>query len=244
VVESGPAAGLRIDLARASGDYRTGANEVPVQRTLASVLRPGQVFYDVGSNIGFFALLASRLVGRSGRVYAFEPVKANAEAIRRNAELNRFRHLEVLEVAVSDRNGSARLLLSAHPGGATLSNDDAPPDPTGVVDVSTVTLDALVASRRIAPPDVVKIDVEGAEEAVLAGMTDTLAGHRPTLVCELDSADSAVLEQKIATFRAFADARAYRVTDLPTSYAETSWHVYHAVARPLEAPDWGQRSTG
>ncbi len=232
-VVAGPAEGLRIGLRHASADYRSGANELPVQQAVADLLEPGATFFDIGSNVGFFAVLAARRVGPSGRVHAFEPVPAIADDIVANAERNGLKNVTVHTVAVSDSDdGTATLMLAAHPGGATLSEDDVPDDLTGRIEVPVVTIDRLVENGTCPPPDVVKIDVEGVEMQVLAGMAHVLAEHRPTLVCELDSPDPDVLAAKVDQWRATMDSVGYEVTDLADSYEGSGWHVYHAVARP------------
>lgn len=231
-VRAGVAAGLRLGTADASADYRDGTNELPVQQAVRDLLRPGHVFFDVGSNIGFFALLASREVGPSGEVHAFEPVPRIADAVRRNAALNEMTNVRVHTVAVADADGSADLVLAGHPGGATLSAQDVPPDATGVARVKVVTLDRLVGDGTVPLPDVVKIDVEGAEMQVLDGMAQLLRTRRPSLVCELDSADPHVLAEKIRVWRARMLTLDYEVQDLAASYEGSGWHVYHATARP------------
>ncbi|MCW2715749.1 MAG: methyltransferase FkbM family [Frankiales bacterium] len=236
VVRGGVAAGLRMGTSDASADYRPGTNELPVQEALRGLLRPGAVFFDVGSNVGFFALLAAREVGVTGAVHAFEPVPRIAEAVRRNAALNGFDGLQVHTVAVSDTDGTAELMLAGHPGGATLSTADTPADLTERVTVRVVTLDGLVASGAVPPPDVVKIDVEGAEMQVLDGMTRLLTTQRPALVCELDAADPATLAVKVAGWKERMAALDYDVRDLASSYEGSGWHVYHATACPTELP--------
>lgn len=241
-VRGGVAAGLRLGTAHASADYHRGTNELPVQEAVRDLLHPGAVFFDVGSNVGFFALLAAREVGRQGVVHAFEPVAWIAEALRSNAALNGFENVHVHAVAVADEEGEGQLLIAGHPGGATLSGADAPADLTGRATVPVVTLDRLVASGELPAPDVVKIDVEGFEPQVLDGMAEVLRVHRPALVCELDSSDPAILAGKIADWRQRMRQIGYDVADLAPSYEGSGWHVYHATARPSDARAPGQGS--
>lgn len=229
-VRTGPAAGLRLFPAGASADYASGDNELPVQQAIHDLLSPGGVFYDVGANIGFFALLAARKVGPTGAAYAFEAVGEHAAAIGRNAALNALENLTVVEAAVSDVDGTAELLLTAHPGGATLATGSTPPDLTGRRQVTTVRLDTLVDGGSIRPPSVVKIDVEGAEPAVLDGMAAILAAHRPALVCEFDGPDEATVAAAVETFQARLAGLSYAVAALAPSYAGSGWHVVHVVA--------------
>lgn len=231
-ISAGVGSGLRIGHRSASADYVNGTNELPVQLALADVLRPGDVFIDIGANVGFFSMLAARLVGRSGEVFALEPVPDNVAAVRANARRNRFGNVTVLRLAASDSNGRAALVTTKHPGGAVLASADSPPDPVGEIEVETATVDSLIATGRVEPPDLVKIDVEGAEPAVLAGMMSTLARHQPVVVIEVDGPDEDVLaERRRAVTRLFADV-GYESYELQASYSGREWCVAHLVARP------------
>src|SRR5688572_30507212 len=93
-VQGGEAAGLKFSFPQ-NLDFLRGSTERPVQRCLAAHLGPGDVFYDVGANVGFFSLLATKRVGPDGVVYALEPVAENASAVRRNARLNGLTNVSV-----------------------------------------------------------------------------------------------------------------------------------------------------
>lgn len=231
-VASGPGAGLRVSRLGASADYALGTNELPVQVALVDLLEPGATFLDIGANVGFFSLLAARASGPTGRTYAVEPVPVNADRIRAGARRNRLA-VEVLELALTDREGTTTLQLAEHPGGATVASVAAPPDPSGTIEVGTDTVDHLVASGRIGPPSVVKIDVEGAEAEVLAGMVETLAAHRPIVLCEVDGADAEELRRKRAELVATFEGHGYEIESLAPSYDGSEWLVEHFVARPV-----------
>ena len=177
---------MRIGRRHTSADYAEGTNEPPVQEAFAEALRPGQVVFDVGSNVGFYSLIAARLVGPRGEVHAFEAIPECAHEVTVNARRNRLRNVHVHAVAVTDTNGTVELLRSRHPGGATVSADDRPPDFTGALVVPAVSLDGFVAQADVRRPDLVKIDVEGAEMLVLSGMEGLLREARPVVLCEVD----------------------------------------------------------
>lgn len=190
-VNAGLAEGVRLPTAHIpvshahAGLLTSGLLELPVQEAMRRLLGPGDVFYDVGANIGFFALAAARRVGAAGAVYAFEPVPENATAIRTAAELNRFEQLEVVEQAVGRAAGRDRLLLVEDLSWSHLESRGWHPRTADTLDIEIVAIDDLVASGRIRPPQLVKIDVEGAEIDVIAGMRRTIEQHRPAIVCEL-----------------------------------------------------------
>jgi FkbM family methyltransferase len=138
------------------------------QRALARVMQPGDVFLDIGAHTGFFTLLGSRLVGPEGTVIAFEPLPRNVHFLRVHLATNDINNVRIVEAAVSDSAGEA--LFSEGPNSYTgeLSRD-------GHIKVRTVTLDDLLANRLIPSASVVKVDVEGAELAVLRGAARLLA---------------------------------------------------------------------
>jgi FkbM family methyltransferase len=173
--------------------YVFGENEPEVQKTLAETLREGDVLYDIGANIGFFTLNAARLVGANGCVYAFEPVPQVAETLRANIELNAFDNVVITEAAVHSRTGVADLDLS---GGTTAAHVvQGVPSAVDLLRVETQRLDDLVAAGTLRPPTLVKIDVEGAERDVLAGMSQTVRAHRPVVICELHGSQDEFLAE-------------------------------------------------
>lgn len=232
VVRSGPGRGLELDRANTSADYEDPP-EGPVQEALVDALAPGSVFYDVGANVGFFSLLAGRLVAPAGRVVAFEPVAANAEVLQANAARNGLGNIEVRRVAVGAGAGSRQLYLARHPGGATLAPDALPPDLRGSIVVDVVTIDDVVASGGCPPPDVVKVDVEGAELDVLEGMADTLRRDRPVVVLEVDAPSQDEAEASGDELSRHLAVAGYRVERLEAGYPGSDWAVIHLLARPV-----------
>jgi len=133
------------------------------------LLRSGGTFVDAGSNKGDFALIAARTAGPRGRVVAIEPSPANCRWIRRSVELNGYSNVELHELALSDAEGEAPLYLAERSGWHSLL-----PGEGAAVIVRTRTLDGLLEELSCPPPDMLKVDVEGAELAVLAGAVRTL----------------------------------------------------------------------
>ncbi|HEX4794665.1 MAG TPA: FkbM family methyltransferase [Humisphaera sp.] len=184
VMRHGVGKGLRFDPAGGNPGYALGTSDIEEQEALARLLKPGDVFYDIGANVGFFAIIAARLVGPSGHVHAFEPFAGSAGAIRDNAARNGFVNVNVHECAVSDKEGQGELLVER--GGTEFKLvDGAAPAPGKKISVRIVQIDALLAAGTLPPPRVVMIDAEGAEVNVLKGMWQTLAQHRPIVLCEV-----------------------------------------------------------
>lgn len=231
-VAGGPGEGLKIVPLEGDREIARGTYEAPVQAAVLANIEPGGVVYDIGANVGFFSLLAARQVGLEGSVYAFEPVPRNAAAIERSARLNGFSNLEVFALAAGAAGGIEDLNLARHIGGAVLAAIGAPPDRNGSVPVEVVAIDEFIPARSLRPPSLVKIDVEGAELAVLRGMSATLRAHQPILICELDDAAEAGLAAKLADLAALLGNAGYALERLDPSYRDIPWQVAHLVARP------------
>src|SRR5207302_835818 len=114
-----------------------------------------------------------------------EPVPASAQAVSVNAELNGFRTISVHNVAVSDHAGRGELLINREDSWSHLAERGWHPKTRRRLVVDLVALDDEIARGAIPPPDVVKIDVEGSEIAVLRGLARTLSSRLVAIVCEV-----------------------------------------------------------
>jgi FkbM family methyltransferase len=141
-------------------------------------------FVDIGVNKGDFSLQAARLMGDRGTVHAFEPEPQNCAWIRRSIARNGYSCITLHELALSDSEATADLHLGSTSGTHTLV-PGVPRRAGGVVGVRTRRLDDVLAEAGCTEVDVVKIDVEGAEEAVLRGAESTLLGG-PRLALLID----------------------------------------------------------
>lgn len=159
--------------------YRQGLYEAPLLAAVAADLAAGDCALDIGAAYGYFTLAMAARVGETGRVVAFEPAPETAAALTRTLRLNRVKHVEQVQAALTAGSGENRLLVPANPTMARLS-------PRGGVSVATLRLDDWMAGPS-APErlDLIKIDVEGAELEVLEGGCRSLEKHRPTVLCEL-----------------------------------------------------------
>ena len=159
-----------------------GSSAPEVQKSLRRLAGPGSVVFDVGAHAGFVTLCAAQIVDGGGRVVAFEPLPANLENLRRHVELNGLKNVDVLPFALATGSGTARF-----DAGNDLSTGHLAEN--GTVEVETASLDGLLASGDVPPPDVVKIDVEGAEADVLAGAAELLGGRQPALILATHGVD-------------------------------------------------------
>jgi FkbM family methyltransferase len=154
---------------------------------LRRLLRPGDVCWDIGANIGFCTCLFASLVGPTGRVMAFEPAPSSREFLRRNLELNRFDNAALVPKALGAARERQPLYyadLAAAEGTATLLSSDTKLQHQ-LVEVDTI--DDL--SADLPPPDLIKIDVEGYQLEVLRGARRFFSGHGPMVMAELKDLD-------------------------------------------------------
>ncbi|HKP54361.1 MAG TPA: FkbM family methyltransferase [Chloroflexia bacterium] len=200
-ITAGPLKGARFRLDLQTEKYFwLGTHEPLVQEWLASYVKPGWVVYDVGAHIGFFTLLLSRLVGESGKVFAFEPDPANAKRLRENTSLNNTANVRLVPQAVSgdegmvrfqsDRETMSHVVTGTHSGGT---------ERAGIIEVSATTLDTFVIGGHNPPPHFIKLDVEGHEDVVLSGSLRILKEHRPLILCEVHNAHAGVAVWTILT---------------------------------------------
>jgi len=154
--------------------YWVGCYEWDKRQALERLVSPDAVVFDVGANVGFYTLLASKLVGPKGRVFAFEPLPRNLHYLKRHLAMNRASNVALFEAAVWDRSGIVRF--------------DAGPDASqGRVhadgfDVASVSLDELWAEGSLPLPDVIKMDIEGGELHALRGARQMLERASPTVL--------------------------------------------------------------
>lgn len=162
---------------------REKSYEPYVTEEFRQLLRPGMTFLDVGANIGYFTLLAARLVQESGHVYAFEPNPGNCVSLRRSLAENGFNHVTVFQNAAAEK--AQTLIFSgggADSNGRIINESEPMAQEFALPRVEAVVLDDVLAdAARI---DVIKMDIEGAEPRAWEGMQQLIAKHRPVLVME------------------------------------------------------------
>jgi len=199
-IESGIGKGLLINVGNSAAAYVLGTLKPDLQSFLSSTVKEGKIFYDVGANVGFFSLLAARLVGPNGRVISFEPLPDNLVNLRENMKRNRFLNVKILPFALGAANEEQIFQVSERPtwGKLKSAGHDAPDKYLSDIKVPVRRLDDLIIDGVIPPPDFVKIDVEGAEVEVIEGAQETMTRYHPTLIIELHGTGN-LLTAKFAT---------------------------------------------
>jgi FkbM family methyltransferase len=151
--------------------------------------RQARVTVDVGAHVGFYTVLAA-LANPAGRVYAIEPHPAAFARLEQNVALNGLSNVRAFQTAAADDDAEAEffhVVTTGIPSSSSLSREFM----TGFEEdlqtstVPVVRLDTLLAAEEISSVDLVKLDTETTEPAVLAGMVDVLANSHPAIFCEL-----------------------------------------------------------
>lgn len=146
-----------------NSDYETETREV-----IEGILKSGDVFVDLGANIGFFTLIAARIVGEKGRVYAFEPTPGTRDILVKNVQENGFCSRVTIEKdAISESSGKARFCVNALSEYNSICEDGAEEN---LIEVNTISLDEYFLKDRFDKIDLIKMDIEGQEMAALRGM--------------------------------------------------------------------------
>lgn len=168
---------LRSSIGRAL--FMKGEFDPAVLGPVASALQHGDNFVDVGANVGYYGIRALEWVGESGAVHAFEIDGRPLRCLRRTIQTGRILNLHLHEIAVTDEDGTARLLAGEEAGHSSVEKSALGPT------VPTTTLDSWRQRQGITRIAAIKIDVEGGELRVLRGARETLRQDHPLIVCEV-----------------------------------------------------------
>jgi FkbM family methyltransferase len=215
---------VRLWVPSAWESHMAPAHERAAIALAASSLRKDAVIYDIGANLGLYSVLLSRIAGSGGRVYCFEANPVCLYFLQANLTLNRVRNFEILPVAIFASPApiefriNYRNLLVGIAGSITYMGK-----PGHVIDVSAAALDDLIETHELAPPDFIKMDIEGAEQEAVKGMRRTIVKQRPTFLMELHGRPAAQGTLAGADWSGyqFHDAASGRVFD--TADALASW---------------------
>lgn len=181
---------------------------------ISRVLEPGEIFWDVGANLGYFTLLAAARLNHTGQVAAFEPSPRTFAVLRANVALNPFANIRLVNLAATDREGEALLYTAPGSADGRANLFRAGADQTESERVRTVTLDGWREHQGLPVPDIIKLDVEGAELAALIGARQTLSQGEPLLLVEMKEAIFQALGTERAAIQEFLGQWGYRPAGL------------------------------
>lgn len=166
----------RVCVRGGTADYYTYFNMYREDEYRRDLIGPGMRVVDVGAHIGLYSLLAAKIVGSNGSVIAVEPEPGNFDLLSLNVRTNGLTNVRPLDVALADRVGTAALCFGEHTGAYSLVGGGAS------VTVPVTTLDVVAEEHLSGRIDLLKIDVEGAEMAVLRGGEKTIHSS-PKMKC-------------------------------------------------------------
>jgi FkbM family methyltransferase len=197
--------------------YKAKIEAGPVDR-LQQLVRPGTTVIDVGANIGFFTLKFAEWVGPSGNVIAIEPDEENFSALRVAISRSPFGSRVITHKAVAAERPGVRWLErnEMHPGDHKIALGNKG------IEVTAVSVDALVEQGRLPPVSLMKIDVQGAEMMVLAGARRMLVADMPALFVEIDDLALAHFGSSREALLAFLEELGYTLHALSADGATPS----------------------
>lgn len=165
-----------------------GTREVEHKVMLERIVTPGMRIFDIGANIGYYALLELGLVGPNGSLVCIEPSPANVELLKRNLELNNIgQRAEVLSGAVSDESTQKDFFLSKHSNLGTFHNEGTGTEYLDGTSIGVKTYTVPELAEKYGAPDLIRMDVEGHEVEIFNGMIPAIAAGKiaPKIIFEI-----------------------------------------------------------
>jgi len=181
------------------------------------MVKPQDTVLDLGANIGYFTLLAARLVGKSGKVFSFEPEPTNFNYLKKNIEINGYGNVTAENKAVSNTNGKTKLFICSYDSGHhTINQYDGieaysrgKPSEKNFIEIDTVILDEFLKDKT-EKVNIVKIDIEGAETLAISGMRSILKNNAkikvfleffPILIEKMGHSSAKLIESLLEDFK-------------------------------------------
>jgi FkbM family methyltransferase len=194
-----------------------GSHSLLVVSAMRRYLHAGDVFIDVGANVGYLSAIGAELVSPTGQVHAFEPVPLYFQRLRRLAELNPSYSIVTNACAVGAAAGKSTISVTGEPGQSTL----VPGYKSGAEVVETlrvpiVRLDSYIESQRLPRVALVKIDAEGFELPILEGLRGYFETARalPAIVCEIAPRAYALMGRQIGELSDLMSGYGYAARDI------------------------------
>ena len=145
-----------------------GIREPECTKIMQKILKKGMNIVDIGANIGYYALMEAKEVGKRGKIYAIEPFPPNFELLKKNIELNGYKNIEIFNIAISDKPGKAKMYISDKHNLCNMMESNI----SEFIEVPTITLDDFLKNKKM--PDLIRMDIEGFEYYAIDGMEKTL----------------------------------------------------------------------
>jgi len=179
-----PTSGIGLDIGEESIQKQISLDkerEPQATKVFMEIIKQRNIVLDIGASIGYYTLIAARIVGEQGKVYAIEPSPKNIEILRKNVEANSFEKIvEIHQKAISNQSGKIKLFISDKANlHTTFKSKLVRQKQVNFItslEVPSITVDEFLNDKT--PPDLIKMDIEGAEVEVIKGMKKTLASNK------------------------------------------------------------------
>jgi FkbM family methyltransferase len=209
-----------------------GSYAIPLVETMKRFLRPGDVFFDVGANIGYLSAIAAGLVGPTGQVHCFEPVPEYFERVEKLAALNPEYAFRANFCAAGEQPGKCMIYVTREPGQSTLVPAyKKDPEIVSTLEVPVIRLDAYLQQHGIERVALIKIDAEGFELPILRGLQGFFEGtaHRPAILCEIAPGAYPLMGRKVSELASYMRGYGYRAHDLIDGTTPVNLEAIHHV---------------
>lgn len=162
-------------------------SEKEATRFWKNLIQLRHIIIDGGANIGYYSLMASKIVGNTGEVYAFEPVSKNFNRLKENIELNNFTNIQIFKKALSDVNDiDVEIYVGDEKNWGMSSIYKHERFSSQMEIVKTITIDSFLQQNQVNKVDVIKLDIEGSELFAIRGMKKCLETHKPIVLTEVN----------------------------------------------------------
>lgn len=202
----GPGSGLRWIAGSYTHGCWLGSYEFEKQQVLPSLIKPGDVVYDIGAHVGYFTIICAKLVGPAGQVVAFEPFPENYDYVLRHVALNRLTNVVPVAAGVGAKDGVVTFEVGTHSATGKKSQGGS-----GSLRFKIVNLVEFIREEGLRSPNLIKMDIEGAEEEVIPSILDFMVENKVKL---LMSTHSDAITGKLVNLLA---SRGFRVAPLQWS---------------------------
>jgi FkbM family methyltransferase len=177
-----------LEVYRGTAPMYFGSYALPVVETMKRLLRRGDVFFDIGANIGYLSAIAAGLVGPAGQVHCFEPVPDYFERLQRLVELNPNYTILPNARGAGEIPGNCKIYVTREPGQNTMVSEyKTGPEIVSTLEVPVIRLDSYIEEHAIETVKLIKIDAEGFELPILKGLENFFKRStcRPDVICEI-----------------------------------------------------------
>ena len=209
-----------------------GSYAIPLVETMKRFLRPGDVFFDVGANIGYLSAIAAGLVGPTGQIHCFEPVPEYFDRVEKLAALNPGYAFRVNFCAAGEEPGKCKIYVTREPGQSTLvAAYKSDPEIVSTLEVPVIRLDAYAQQHGIERVALIKIDAEGFELPILRGLQGFFERTklRPAILCEIAPGAYPLMGRKVSELASYMAEYGYRAHDLIDGTTPVNLEAIHHV---------------